>query len=241
MLTNQLYHALGIIPARSGSKGIPRKNIRLVAGRPLIAYTIDAAQGSQVLAHFVTSTDDAEIAVVAESYGSPVLMRPLALAADGTPMVPVVKHTLAMLEPTGDRYDYVVVLQPTTPLRTSGDIDAALSLLVETGADSVISVYQVADHHPARMYRLVDGRLQPYELEPPDRLRQGLPPVFHRNGAIYACRRDLIAEQSTLIGADTRPYVMPRERSINIDDELDLAFADFLLQRQRDELMQRAS
>jgi len=200
-----------------------------VAGRPLIAYTIKAAKDSKLLRHFVVSTDDVEIASIAEKLGSPVLIRPSQLAADDTPMVPVVDHALRVLEPDMGRFDYVVVLQPTSPLRTGSDIDAALTLLIESGADSVVSVYEVGDHHPARMYRIVEGRLVPYASEPPDRLRQGLPPVYHRNGAIYACRRALIEEQGTLIGPDTRPYIMPRERSINIDDELDLAFADFLL------------
>lgn len=227
---------LGIIPARGGSKGVPRKNIRLVAGRPLIAYAIEAARDSRLLTHVVISTDDTEIATVAEELGAPVLMRPPDLAADNTPMLPVVQYTLAALEPGLGRYDYVIILQPTTPLRTADDIDAALTLLIESRADSVVSVYQVADHHPARMYRLVEGRLVPYEPEPPNRLRQGLPPVFHRNGAIYAFRRALIDEQGTLIGPDTRPYIMPRERSINIDDELDLAFADFLLRRHESEI-----
>ena len=225
------FTCLGIIPARGGSKGVLRKNIRPVAGQPLIAYTIEAAQASRRLTHFVTTTDDAEIAALAESLGSPILVRPPELATDDTPMLPVVEHVLSVLEPTEGRYDYVVILQPTTPQRTGEDIDAALALLIETRADSVVSVYQVADHHPARMYRLVEGRLAPYEPEPPGRLRQELPLVYHRNGAIYACQRSLIEERGTLIGPDTRPYIMPRERSINIDDELDLAFADFLLRR----------
>lgn len=224
---------LGIIPARGGSKGVPRKNIRSVAGKPLIAYTIGAAKGSQLLTYFVTSTDDREIAAVAEELGSPALMRPPELAADDTPMLPVVQHALAVLEPDMGRYDYVVILQPTTPQRTASDIDAALTLLIASGADSVVSVYQVTDHHPVRMYRLVQGRLVPYGSEPPDRLRQALPPLYHRNGAIYACRRALVEEQGTLIGPDTRPYIMSRERSINIDDELDLAFANFLLRQQK--------
>jgi len=131
-----------------------------------------------------------------------------------------------------ESFDFVVVLQPTTPRRTSADIDAALELLIESKADSVVSVYKVADHHPARMYRLVDGRLVPYEAEPPSRLRQQLLPVYHRNGAIYACRRVLIEAFGTLIGQDSCPFIMPREKSINIDDEMDLAFADFLIRRQ---------
>ncbi len=231
--TDHIIRILGIIPARRGSKGVPRKNIRLIANRPLIAYTIEAARGSKLLTHFVTSTDDTEIAAIAGELGSLVLMRPPELAADDTPMLTVVDHALRILEPKMGRYGYVVVLQPTTPLRTASDIDAALNLLIESGADSVVSVYEVGDHHPARMYRLVDGRLVPYASEPPDRLRQKLPAVYHRNGAIYACRRALIGEQGTLIGPNTRPYIMPRERSINIDDELDLAFADFLLRQQK--------
>ena len=222
--------ALGIIPARGGSKGVPHKNIRQVGDRPLIAYTIRAAAGSQLLTHYLVSTDDDAIATVARDLQSPVLMRPPELAADDTPMVPVVQHALRALAADGDRYDVVVVLQPTTPLRESADIDNSLRLLADTGADTVISVYRVNDHHPARMYRLVEGCLQPYDQEPPGRLRQSLPPVYHRNGAIYACWTRLL-DRNTLIGARVRPYIMPRARSINIDEELDLDIADFLLSR----------
>ena len=232
MPTENPARILGIIPARGGSKGVPRKNIRLVAGVPLLAYTIWAAQQSRKLTYFVTSTDDQEIAAVARQYGSPVILRPPELAADDTPMVPVVEHALTTVEQEEAPFDCIVVLQPTAPQRTGEDIDAALALLVETGADSVVSVYEVGDHHPARMYRLSeDGRLIPYAEEPPHRLRQALPPVYHRNGAIYACRRSVLIEHRTLIGLNTQPYIMPRERSINIDDELDLAFADFVLRQ----------
>lgn len=229
MATNQIHRVVAIIPARGGSKGVARKNIRQVAGKPLIAYTIQAAQASQQLTQSFVSTEDAEIAKVAKALGSAVLMRPPELADDNTPMLPVVEHSLSVLEPVEGRQDYVVILQPTAPLRTAEDIDAAITLLIETGADSIVSVYQVFDHHPARMYLLANDRLVPYAPEPSGRLRQELPPVYHRNGAIYACRRSLIQEGRTLIGQDIRPYIMPRERSINIDDELDLAFVDFLL------------
>ena len=225
--------ALGIIPARGGSKGVPYKNIRLVGRRPLIAYTIQAAADSRSLAHYLVSTDDGDIAAVARDYAAPVLMRPPELAADDTPMVPVIQHALRVLEASGEKFDVVVVLQPTTPLRQSTDIDDSLRLLTNTGADTVISVYQVDDHHPARMYRLLDGCLQPYDREPPERLRQSLSPVYHRNGAIYTCWTRLL-DQNTLIGERVRPYFMPRARSINIDDELDLAFADFLLSRSKE-------
>ena len=215
----------GIIPARGGSKGVLRKNIRCVAERPLIAYTIEAARQSQVLTDYLVSTDDEEIARVARREGATVLMRPAALAADETPMVPVIKHALAH----PGACDIVVILQPTTPLRTAADIDTAVHILRATGADTVVSVYEVADHHPSRMYKLHDHFLIPYDQEPPNRLRQSLPPVYHRNGAVYVCRAAIIWEHETTLGAHLRPYLMPRARSVNIDDEFDLAIADFLL------------
>ncbi|MCA9997020.1 MAG: acylneuraminate cytidylyltransferase family protein [Anaerolineales bacterium] len=214
-----------LIPARGGSKGVVRKNVRLLGERPLIAHTIAAAQQSQTITRFLTSTDDDEIAAVAQAYGSPVLRRPPELAADDTPMIPVILHALDFW---GESPDYFVLLQPTTPQRTAADIDAAVRLLHETGADSVISVYQVEDHHPTRMYLLENGRLHPYATEPTSRLRQALTAVYHRNGAIYACRPQLLRDHNTLIGPDTRPYLMPRARSLNIDDEMDFAFAEFL-------------
>ena len=198
---------LGIIPARGGSKGVPRKNIRLVAGRPLIAYAVCAAQESTLVTTFVTSTDDDEIAAIATSAGSMICMRPPELAGDDTPMMPVVQHTREVMEPVHGRFDHVVILQPTAPQRTAADIDAALRLLASSGADSVVSVYQVEDHHPVRMYRQAsDGRLIPYAQEPQAMLRQSLPVVFHRNGAIYAIRRDLLDPPGTLIGPYNMPY-----------------------------------
>lgn len=220
---------LALIPARGGSKGVSRKNIRPLAGKPLIAYTIAAAQQSTLVSHILTSTDDAEIIQVANAYGSPVLNRPPQLAADDTPMIPVVQHALAQFEIS---FDYFVLLQPTTPQRTAADIDQALQILIDTQADSVISVYQVEDHHPTRMYHLQAGQLVPYAKERPDRLRQGLTAVYHRNGAIYACQPQLIQNHNTLIGPDNRPYLMPRSRSLNIDEPLDFAFAEFLFAQQ---------
>jgi CMP-N,N'-diacetyllegionaminic acid synthase len=223
---------LAIIPARGGSKGVLRKNIRIVAGQPLIAYSIQAAQASQTLTHCVISTEDDEIASVGRTFGAEVLPRPAELAGDKTPMLPVVRDVFSTLEARlGTLFEYGVLLQPTAPLRTAADIDAAVTLLRETGADSVISVYRVYDHHPARMYRMDNERLVPLQDEPVGRLRQDLPAVYHRNGAIYAFRRKLIDEIEGLIGPDTRPYIMPEERSVNIDNEIDLLLADLLLQR----------
>jgi CMP-N,N'-diacetyllegionaminic acid synthase len=189
-------------------------------------------RGSQRLPRFVVSTDDLEIESVAKSLGAEVNRRPKHLAQDDTPAPPVVAQLLQELDPNHCLFDSVIYLQPTTPLRTAADIDAALELFEQTNADSVVSVYRVDDHHPARMYRLESGRLIPYDHEPVGRLRQQLPAVYHRNGAIYVCKRSIVDGQQTLIGPDVRPYVMPRDRSVNIDDELDLVIADILLQRE---------
>ena len=225
---------LGIIPARGGSKGVLRKNIRLVAGLPLIAYSILAAQKSPSLTHIIVSTEDAEIAEVARSFGAQVLPRPAELAGDKTPMLPVVRDVFSTLEKQLNlKFSCGVLLQPTAPLRTADDIDQAVSILSQTGADSVVSVYRVYDHHPARMYRLENERLVPLENEPVGRLRQDLPAVYHRNGAVYAFRRGLIDVTDSLIGPDTRPYIMPEERSVNIDNEIDLLLADLLLQKMK--------
>ena len=225
---------LGIIPARGGSKGVPRKNIRMVAGLPLIAYSIQAAQKSANLTHIVVSTEDDEIAEVARSFGAQVLARPAELAGDKTPMLPVVRDVFSTLEAQlAIQFMYGVVLQPTAPLRSFADIDQAVAILQQSGADSVVSVYRVFDHHPARMYRLEHERLVALENEPVGRLRQDLPAVYHRNGAVYAFRRGLIDETDSLIGPDTRAYVMPEEHSVNIDNEIDLLLADLLLQRMK--------
>ncbi len=225
-----VMRALGIIPARGGSKGVPRKNVRRVDGRPLVAYTIDAALASALLTSFVTSTDDDEIAAVAAGLGSRVLRRPLELASDGTPMLPVVEHVLATLD---EDYDGLVLLQPTSPMRIGADIDAAIELLAEEGVDSVVSFCESVDPHPARMYKREGDRLVPYESEPPGRQRQDLEPVYYLNGAIYACRTELVRRAHTLIGPNFRPYLMPRERSININDEFELEIADCLLARRQ--------
>jgi CMP-N,N'-diacetyllegionaminic acid synthase len=225
---------LGIIPARGGSKGVPRKNIRVVAGEPLIAYSIKSAQSSCRLTHFVVSTDDDEIASVAHSYGANVLMRPAALATDSTPMLPVVRHAFVELEEKhGFRFDFGVIMQPTSPMRTAADIDQVLEILERTDADTVVSVYRVFDHHPARMYRLENDLLVPFSDEPAGRLRQDLPPVYHRNGALYAFRRETIDEQDNLLGTNLRAYIMPEERSVNIDNEVDLQLAGLLIEKKK--------
>lgn len=223
---------LGIIPARHGSKGVPRKNLRVVAGQPLLAYTIQAAKESRLLTACLTTTDGDEIAELAQRWGSPVVRRPAELAADDTPIVPVLLHALEHAErEAAVPYDAVVLLQPSSPLRRGEDIDAAIRLLAgDPAVESVISVCPVADTHPARMYRLdADGWMEPLWPEWETAQRQDLPPLSYRNGAIYAVRREVLVERRTVMGSRKKAYVMPREWLVNIDDERDLMLAEELV------------
>lgn len=225
---------LGVVPARGGSKGVPRKNVRPLAGLPLIAHTIRAARGAARLTRTVVSTDDAEIAAIGREHGADVpFLRPADLATDAALSMPVMHHALRVCEDDeGARYDAVMMLQPTTPFRVSEDIDAAIRLLEITGADSVISVVDVKAHHPARMKYLDGDRL----VDPPfceaveNQPRQQLRAMYLRNGAIYLTRRDVLLGGS-FKGRDCRAHVMPDARSVNIDTEQDFEWAEWLAAR----------
>lgn len=223
---------LGIIPARGGSKGVPRKNVRTVADQPLIAYSIRTALASSLLTRFVTSTDDDEIADVALRFGSPVLRRPPELGTDDTPVAAVMLHALEHAErDAGEHFETVVLLQPTSPVRTGSDVDAVITLLQnDAEADCVISVCPMDDVHPARMYHLGDaGRLDPIWPEWESEQRQHLPLVYYRNGALYAVRRDVLIRHRAVIAGSKLAYVMPRAELANIDDERDLMAADVVV------------
>jgi CMP-N,N'-diacetyllegionaminic acid synthase len=225
----KILKILAVIPARGGSKGIQNKNIVDIGGHPLIKYTIDAAQKSKMLSDFIVSTDSAEITKVAKANGAMVpFKRPKRLSDDQALSLPVMQHAIGFMEENrGYLYDYVIMLQPTTPLRQTEDIDNAINLLIDTDADSVLSVVDVQGYHPLRMKRIVDGRLinyidQGYENMKP---RQKLPHVYIRNGAIYATRRNTLMIENTFTGDDTRAYIMSSERSVNIDTPQDLLLA----------------
>ena len=223
---------LAIIPARGGSKGVPRKNVKIIAGKPLIAWSIDSAKQSNRVNHFYVSTDDAEIKKVSERFGAAVIERPEEFAQDRSPMIPALQHACAEAEKEYGKFDFIVLLQPTAPQRIASDIDESILLLDNSGADSLISVYLVEDTHPSRMYRIHSGILESYAEEPVGSLRQDLEKVYHRNGAIYACKRDLLMEKGELIGSAPIPYVMPKERSGNIDDPLDFKITELMLKQQ---------
>lgn len=220
---------VGIVPARGGSKGLPRKNLIVLAGQPLILYTLRSGSGSRMVDRLLVSTDDEEIAEVVAGTGVEVMVRDPALGADDTPTADVVRDVLRRLADGGDTYEIVVLLQPTSPLRSAADIDGAVRLLIEGGADSVVTVTRVEDAHPARMYRELDGLLVPYAEESRSRRRQDLEPVFHRNGAVYATWVERFLADDSLTAGRLVKYEMPRGRSVNIDDRVDLALAAALL------------
>jgi len=223
---------LGVIPARGGSKGIPRKNLAPILGKPLVAYTIEAALASRLLTETIVSTDDEEIARVSREYGAAVpFMRPAELAVDTALAVPTIQHAVREMEALRRvRYDVVVMLQPTTPLRTTEDIDLSLQKLLDTGADSVIAVVDVGGHHPMRMKRIVDDVLVDYDPEPVENMpRQKLPKVYRRTGSIFATRRDVLMERNSFKGSVSRPYIVPPERAVDIDEPLDLKMVELRL------------
>ncbi len=221
---------LGLVPARGGSVGVPRKNIRLLHGKPLLFYTAECAAKARSLARVVLTTDDEEIADVGRSAGLEVpFLRPAELSRGDTPSLPVAQHAVRFLEAQGDRFDAVCLLQPTSPLRDPSDIDGAVDLLERTGADSVISFVDVGEKHPARMKVVeADGRVvdPPFAESVEGQRRQDLPKLYLRDGSIYLTRRDVLMERGSFKGDDCRAFLVPAERAVNIDTPWDLFLAE---------------
>lgn len=226
---------LAVIPARGGSKGVPRKNVRLLGGKPLVAWTIEAALAATQVDRVIVSTEDEDIAEIARRWGAEVpFQRPMEFAQDETPGIDPTLHALQWLE-THEQYrpEYVLVLQPTSPLRTAGDIDAAIRLAQDRQADSVISVCP-ALHHPYWMKRLTaDGRLVDWLSEQPRyERRQDLPPLYALDGAIFLGRTEVVLAQRSFYTDRTYAYVTPLERSLDIDTPWDLHVAELVLKNQ---------
>jgi CMP-N-acetylneuraminic acid synthetase len=222
---------LGVIPARGGSKGILNKNLALVGGRPVLAYTADAVRQSARLTRAIVSTDDEKIADAARSLGLDVpFLRPSSLAADDTPMLPVLSHALDALKSDGFAADVVVLLQPTSPLRRGEHIDAAIDLLEASGADSVVSVVEVPHQfNPVSVMRVDGNRLHPFLEGSSVTRRQDKPRLYARNGpAVLAVRADVISGGS-LYGTDSRALVMSAEDSLDVDTAWDLSLVECAL------------
>lgn len=227
---------LGVIPARGGSKGIPKKNIRPLAGKPLFGYTIAAARGSRRLTDFLVSTDSEEIAAIARAEGAWVpFLRPAELATDQAPTTGVLRHALEFYERHRGPVHSVVTLQPTTPLRRAEDIDDAIAWYLhgQPEADSLISVCEAGHMNPVTLYCQIGERLEPLLSDSPQTVRrQEFERVLWRNGAIYITRRDLLLTRERIVGDRPLFYEMPRQRSLNIDDRLDLELAEWMLARE---------
>jgi CMP-N-acetylneuraminic acid synthetase len=220
---------LGLINARGGSKGVPRKNVRPLLGIPLIAHAIRVGLRSSSVNHLLVSTDDHEIATVAREHGADVpFMRPAELATSSALQIDAIRHALSFLEDRGEHFDAVLLLQPTTPFRLTQDIEGAVALMNASGAETVISVADVSGHHPLTCYTgNPEMGLSPMlSANPAGVRRQDFAPVWWRNGAIYLMRRDVIMDRKSLYGSSVLGYVMPPERSINIDVPLDWVIAE---------------
>jgi len=219
---------LAIIPARGGSKGVPRKNVREVGGKPLIAWTIEEAKKSRYIDRLILSSDNDEIIAVARQWGCEVpFVRPVEFARDDTPGIKPVLHAIEALAET---YDYAVLLQPTSPLRTAADIDGCIAHCIQKGAPACVSVTE-PEHNPYWMFTIgEEGRLKPFvATEPLVPRRQDLPAIYALNGAVYVARREWLEEKRSYITEETLAYIMGRERSLDIDSENDLAVCAFLM------------
>lgn len=224
---------LGLIPARGGSKGVPRKNIRLLCGKPLLQFTAEAARQARHLTRIILSTDDEEIAAVGRKCQLDVpFLRPPELATDRSPTLPVVQHAVQWLEMHGQHFDAICLLQPTTPLRRAEVIDACIELLIEKHADTVMTVLPVPpEHNPHWVFFQNDqGFLHSSTgqatLVP---RRQDLPPAFHREGSVYVTRRHVVMDENSMLGQRVLGYIVDPKRSVNIDSPADLRRAEHLL------------
>lgn len=225
------HTTLCIIPARGGSKRIPRKNLAVIGGKPLISYTIKAALDSRILDRICVSTEDIEIAETAQTEGAEVpFMRPGELAEDNIPGIHAVIYTIRLLEERENyRPDYILVLPPTSPFRTSQDVVNTVKLALGKKADSVIGI-SPSIQHPYWMKTVTDeGRLEPFiELDRHYQAQQ-LPSVYAVNGSIYLVRREMLLEHQTYYYDNTYAYIMPIERSLDIDSPWDLYLADLII------------
>ncbi len=228
---------LGITLARGGSKSVPHKNIRPILGVPLIAYTIRAALASRFLTRYIVSTDDPLIRDTAIQFGAEApFLRPAEFSTDTSSSVSALQHAVQWVEnEEQSRYDFVIEIMCTNPLKTTEDIDACIEKLVRTGADSVIAVHKLDDHHPIRIKKIVDDMIVDFCLpEVPEMRRQDLKPdAYIRSGSIYALTRKHLMEDGRRFGSKhSRPYILAPEKAVNVDTEIDFLIAEKVLEQQ---------
>jgi CMP-N,N'-diacetyllegionaminic acid synthase len=209
---------LAIIPARGGSKGLPRKNIADLVGRPLIAWTIEASLNSKYITKTMVSSDDKEILDISVEYGAETIKRPENLASDDATSESVVKHAIDYLKTMGEVFDIVVLLQPTSPLRNSKDIDEAFEVMFDSSATAVISVCDLDNKILKAFINNTSGFLKGISNDKyPFMRRQDLPKVYIPNGAIYIIEIKLFLEKNSFLTKNSVSYTMSKNKSIDID------------------------
>ncbi|MEO1263472.1 MAG: acylneuraminate cytidylyltransferase family protein [Bacteroidota bacterium] len=231
-MKNNQINILGIIPARGGSKRIPNKNKKKLAGKELVRYAIEASTRATEITDLVLSSDDQEILNIGKDYKNLICLdRPDEISGDDAPAITYVLHALAELPKD---YDYVVIIQPTSPFTTGLDIDKTIQLLRNSEADSSVSVMKL-DHaiHPAKLKTMDELVLNPYlEKENGRMAAHELPEVYVRNCSVYVSSIKTI-ESGKIIGNKCLGYEMPRERSLDINDPIDFEFAEFIIQKRK--------
>ena len=217
---------LGVTLARGGSKGIPRKNIADINGKPLLQYTVDEVKKSKYIDYYIVVTDDEEIEDVCLKLDIDTYKRDT--VSDTQTSAEGLQEVIGSLN--GEKYDYIVEIMCTNPLKTVEDIDGVIESLYNTSADSVVSVVRIWDNHPSRVKYIKDNRLQDFYPEIPESRRQDLAPTAYvRNGSIYGMKYETLIESGTRLGNNVKPYIMPEERTINIDEPIDLELARILM------------
>lgn len=230
---NKKFNILGITLARGGSKGIKKKNIRLINNKPLISYTIKEALRSKYISKYIVSTDCKKIKKISEKFGAEVpFIRPKHLSTNKASSVAALKHAVKFMEKKYKiKYDYVIELMCTNPLKKMIDINETILKLIRTKADSVIAVHKIEDNHPRRVKKIIKDKIVDFMREKPESRRQDLKPsAYVRSGSIYALNRDYLLKKGRRYGSkNSRPYILPSSRAINIDSEIDLLVAEKLI------------
>ncbi len=225
---------LAITLARGGSKSVSKKNIRPILGMPLIGYTISEALRSKYITRYIVSTDDEEIQKIAINHGAEApFLRPERYSTDAASSVSALQHSVEWIEKDeGAKYDYIVELMCTNPAKVVMDIDSCIEKLIQTGADSVIAVHKLEDHHPIRIKKIVNDKIVDFCLpEVAEMRRQDLKPdAYIRSGSIYALKRDHLMKDSLRYGSENSlAYILPQDRAVNVDSEIDFMVAEQMI------------
>ncbi|PPR48319.1 MAG: CMP-N,N'-diacetyllegionaminic acid synthase [Alphaproteobacteria bacterium MarineAlpha5_Bin8] len=229
---------LAITLARGGSKGVKNKNIKLLQGKPLIYYTIKEALKAKYIDRYIISTDSKKIMTIAKKFKAEApFLRPKKLSSDKATSVDALKHAVRWAEKNeGHKYDIIIELMCTNPFKISEDIDRIITKIKKTKADSVIAVHKIEDHHPARIKKIINGKIKNFCIkEKLESRRQDLRPLAYiRSGSIYALKRDYLFSKSQRYGSNnSRPYILPESRVINIDNKTDFVTAEAMMKTKK--------